>query len=265
MADPFELASAPTRAGPRGGVTLALAACQTTPTCAAGPRPADGDGDGRAGSRTLVDELQRPDADDADRRSAGPQPRPAGGDGARRPGALERAAGAVLPLPEPQPRRRRQPQPHDAGRFAAAARGLQSDQQRLPRRPARILRTRPLGTLSHGANAARSELLATEYARATVRTAVAAESARAYFGLLAADAELALLRDTLKSRDRRWRCSSRPLPGRHHRRLRPAAGAGGTCRRHGQPRGRRTRGRHLRIGAGGDPRPFAARSIRRQD
>jgi multidrug efflux system outer membrane protein len=57
------------------------------------------------------------------------------------------------------------------------------------------------GRYRHGANAARSELLATEYARATVRTAVAAESARAYFGLLAADAELALLRDTLKSRE----------------------------------------------------------------
>jgi multidrug efflux system outer membrane protein len=57
------------------------------------------------------------------------------------------------------------------------------------------------GRYRHGANAARSELLATEYARETVRTAVAAESARAYFGLLAADAELALLRVTLKSRE----------------------------------------------------------------
>jgi multidrug efflux system outer membrane protein len=53
----------------------------------------------------------------------------------------------------------------------------------------------------NGASAARSELLATEYARQTVRTAVAAETARAYFGLLAADAELAMLRDTLQSRD----------------------------------------------------------------
>ena len=33
-----------------------------------------GDGNGRAGSRTLVDKLQRPDAGDPDRRSAGPQP-----------------------------------------------------------------------------------------------------------------------------------------------------------------------------------------------
>ncbi len=57
------------------------------------------------------------------------------------------------------------------------------------------------GRYRQGANAARSELLATEYARQTVRTAVAAETARAYFGLLAADAELLLLRDTQKSRD----------------------------------------------------------------
>ncbi|MER2546503.1 MAG: TolC family protein, partial [Candidatus Accumulibacter phosphatis] len=57
------------------------------------------------------------------------------------------------------------------------------------------------GRYRNGASAARSELLATEYARQTVRTAVAAETARAYFGLLAADAELAMLRDTLQSRD----------------------------------------------------------------
>lgn len=50
-------------------------------------------------------------------------------------------------------------------------------------------------------DAARSELLSTEYARQTVRTVVAAETARSYFGLLAADAQLMLLRDTLKSRE----------------------------------------------------------------
>jgi multidrug efflux system outer membrane protein len=49
--------------------------------------------------------------------------------------------------------------------------------------------------------AARRTLLATGYARETVRTTVAAEVARAYFSLLAADAELALLRDTVRSRD----------------------------------------------------------------
>jgi multidrug efflux system outer membrane protein len=45
--------------------------------------------------------------------------------------------------------------------------------------------------------ATQSELLATQYARETVRTTVAAEVARTYFALLAADAELALLRQTL--------------------------------------------------------------------
>jgi multidrug efflux system outer membrane protein len=49
--------------------------------------------------------------------------------------------------------------------------------------------------------AAREELLATRYARETVQTSVAAEVARVYFQLLAADAQLALLDDTLKSRD----------------------------------------------------------------
>lgn len=50
-------------------------------------------------------------------------------------------------------------------------------------------------------DAARSELLATEYARQVVRTTIAAETARAYFGLLAADALADLLRETLASRD----------------------------------------------------------------
>src|SRR3954463_268814 len=49
--------------------------------------------------------------------------------------------------------------------------------------------------------AAQNEVLASEYARETVRTVVAAEVARAYFGLLAADAQLRLLRDTLTLRD----------------------------------------------------------------
>jgi multidrug efflux system outer membrane protein len=49
--------------------------------------------------------------------------------------------------------------------------------------------------------AAQNDVLASEYARATVRTAIAAEVARAYFQLLAADAQLRLLRDTLVLRD----------------------------------------------------------------
>ena len=57
------------------------------------------------------------------------------------------------------------------------------------------------GRFRNATDAARSELLATEYARQTVRTTVAAETARAYFGLLAADALVDLLRETLKSRD----------------------------------------------------------------
>ena len=57
------------------------------------------------------------------------------------------------------------------------------------------------GKFRTSTRAAQNDLLASEYARETVRTAVAAEVARAYFGLLAADAQLALLRDTLSLRE----------------------------------------------------------------
>jgi outer membrane protein, multidrug efflux system len=49
--------------------------------------------------------------------------------------------------------------------------------------------------------AAQEDLLATQYARETVQTIVAADVARTYFQLLAADAQLRLLYDTLKSRE----------------------------------------------------------------
>ena len=49
--------------------------------------------------------------------------------------------------------------------------------------------------------AAQQDLLATEYARETVRTMVEADTARYYFNLLAADVQLQLLQDTLKLRD----------------------------------------------------------------
>jgi outer membrane protein, multidrug efflux system len=49
--------------------------------------------------------------------------------------------------------------------------------------------------------AAQNDLLATEYARETVRTGVAAAVAQTYFGLSAADAQLQLLKDTLALRE----------------------------------------------------------------
>ncbi len=49
--------------------------------------------------------------------------------------------------------------------------------------------------------AARADLLATRFARETVQTMVAADVARTYFQLLATDAQLAVLADTLKSRE----------------------------------------------------------------
>lgn len=57
------------------------------------------------------------------------------------------------------------------------------------------------GKYRNAARAAQSTLLATEYARETVRTVIVAEVARIYFALVAADAELVLLRDTLRSRE----------------------------------------------------------------
>jgi len=49
--------------------------------------------------------------------------------------------------------------------------------------------------------AAQNDLLATEFARETVRTVVAAEVAQTYFGLIAADAQLQLLKNTLGLRE----------------------------------------------------------------
>ena len=57
------------------------------------------------------------------------------------------------------------------------------------------------GKYRAASRAAQNDVLATEFARETVRTAIAAEVARAYFGLLAADAQLRLLRDTLTLRN----------------------------------------------------------------
>ncbi|HVE48762.1 MAG TPA: efflux transporter outer membrane subunit [Casimicrobiaceae bacterium] len=56
------------------------------------------------------------------------------------------------------------------------------------------------GKYRSSTRAAQTDLLASQFARETVRTGVAAEVARLYFTLLAAEAELALLRDTLKLR-----------------------------------------------------------------
>ena len=56
------------------------------------------------------------------------------------------------------------------------------------------------GKYRTASQAAKNDFFATEYARETVRTVVAAEVARAYFRLIASDAQVSVLRDTLKSR-----------------------------------------------------------------
>jgi len=57
------------------------------------------------------------------------------------------------------------------------------------------------GKFRTATRAAQSDLVSTEYGRETVRTMVAADTARLYFNLLAADAQLSLLEDTLKTRN----------------------------------------------------------------
>lgn len=57
------------------------------------------------------------------------------------------------------------------------------------------------GKYRTASRAAQNDLLASQYARETVQTSVAAEVARTYFALLAADAQLQLLRDTLSLRE----------------------------------------------------------------
>ena len=57
------------------------------------------------------------------------------------------------------------------------------------------------GKFRTATRAAQDDLLASRYARETVRTVVAADVARTYFQLLAADAQLDLLSDTLKTRN----------------------------------------------------------------
>lgn len=56
------------------------------------------------------------------------------------------------------------------------------------------------GKFRTATGAAQNDLFASQYARETVRTVVAADTARFYFNLLAADAQLALLEETLKTR-----------------------------------------------------------------
>jgi outer membrane protein, multidrug efflux system len=57
------------------------------------------------------------------------------------------------------------------------------------------------GRIRSGANASAQTLAATEFDREAIRIAVAAETARSYFSLVSADAELAVLRDTLVTRE----------------------------------------------------------------
>ena len=58
------------------------------------------------------------------------------------------------------------------------------------------------GKFRSATRAAQADLVASQYAREVVHTVVAADVARLYFNLLAADAQLALLQETLQTRER---------------------------------------------------------------
>lgn len=67
------------------------------------------------------------------------------------------------------------------------------------------------GRLKAASAAARSALLATDYAQQTVRLAVATLAASSYFNLLALDARLSIVRDTLRVRGTEMRLAQRRL------------------------------------------------------
>ena len=203
---------------------------------AAGARSARRRRPANAASRALVDGLQRPAAQRARSTRRSPTTSTCGRDGAHRRRARAGDARAVEPLSDARCRRQRRPQ--RAYRESAAMPHSAGARRRRPTTTASRSTRRTSSTC--GASTARRRAprrticSRREYARETVRTVVAAEVARAYFGLLAADAQLALLRDTLSCATRRS-AAARPLRRRRHRRLRPRAGEG---------RARRGRRRH---------------------
>ena len=111
-----------------------VAGCATTPSRAAGARPAGADAPAQnAAARALVDARSTTRADRAGRRGARQQPRPAARDRAHRARARAGAARAVGPLSERQPRRRT---PSRSRIYARSARsrsrpGSARDRQRL--------------------------------------------------------------------------------------------------------------------------------------
>ena len=239
-----------------------VAGCQTTPIAPPVlelPAPTLSQ---RSAARALVDAVRRSRARPARRRGARQQPRSPARDGAHRAGARQRAARARRPVSERQPRGRRVAQPHHRGRLAAAAVRLRSDLVELsasasPRRYELDL----WGKYRDVHAAAQKQLLATQYARETVRTTIVAEVARAYFSLLAADAELALLRDTLKLRSESVALQRDRFEGGVIGELDLRQAEAERAAVVAEHRDRRTRDRASRIRARSARRPLAARRV----
>ena len=108
---------------------------------------------------------------------------------------------SLYPSARSRRQRRAQPASRESAPTPIAVR-LPRDGQRLPDRRSTRRTSSTCGASTARRRAPRRTTCSRrEFARETVRTVVAAEVARAYFGLLAADAQLRLLRDTLTLRN----------------------------------------------------------------
>ena len=204
-----------------------LAGCTTTPT--APPQldlpPATADRRSRA-ARALVDRVRRSDARQADRRGAREQPRPARRDRAHRPARAQVLLVAVATCI------RASTLGVGAARIARRPRRDAIRCRRASRRTATTSgsRCRRRTSSTCGASTARRRAprrticSPREYARETVRTVVAADVARAYFNLLAADAQLAVLRGHAEDAQADGRAAAATA-------TRPASSATTTCAR----------------------------------
>ena len=123
------------------------------------------------GDRTLVDAVRRRCAESAGRRSTRQQPRPAARDDAHRTGARERPARALRPVSVGESGGRRRAQPHQRGRLAADRRGIDPVSSNHRVGIAASYELDLWGKYRASTQAAQRTLLATQFARETVRTA----------------------------------------------------------------------------------------------
>ena len=136
--------------------------------------------------------------------------------------------------------------------------GRQPDRQQLSRRPERVATRSTCGRA--GANldaAARDDLLASEYARDTLRTALAAQVVQSYAALQSLDAQLVLFERTVRGAARQPDAAAPALRRRRHLRARHPSARSRADRQRSAAAQARTRARRGRTGAGAGARPIA--------